>query len=139
MKTMLSREDYEKLRGANIVFMKLEEKILGQCNDEYQEYVKACGKVRSVIIGSDIKGSKIKKMGLGECINRDILRPELRQYLDSLQIKRRSQQLHNILLAIMLNKDKDESIIEAVEKSSANSETKKELIEKLNNAGISKK
>ena len=55
MKTLLSREDYEKLVDANKVFVELEEKILKQCKNEYQEYVRACGKVRSVIINSNIE------------------------------------------------------------------------------------
>ena len=55
MKTLLSREDYEKLKDANKVFEGLEEKILKQCKNEYQEYIRACGKVRSVIINSSIE------------------------------------------------------------------------------------
>ncbi|MCK4308120.1 hypothetical protein KAW50_07855 [candidate division WOR-3 bacterium] len=61
---------------------------------------------------------------------------ELDHYLDSLRIKRRSQQLDDILLAIMLNKDKD--IIEAIEESTIISETKKELIEWLSKGGINR-
>ena len=63
---------------------------------------------------------------------------ELDHYLDSLRIKRRRQQLDDILLAIMLNKNKNDGIIEAVEKSSVNSETKEELIELLNKCGVNK-
>ena len=55
MKTLLSREDYEKLRDANKVFTELEEKILKHCKSEYHEYIRACGKVRSVIINSSIE------------------------------------------------------------------------------------
>lgn len=55
MKTLLSKEDYEKLVEANKVFVSLEEKILKQFKGEYQEYIRACGKVRTVIINSNIE------------------------------------------------------------------------------------
>lgn len=74
-------------------------------------------------------------MGLGR---EDILRTDLRQYLTSLRIKRRSQYLHDTLLAILLNKDKDEDLIEAIEKSSCSSTTKEELIDWLHRSGTNK-
>lgn len=67
------------------------------------------------------------------------MKTDVEEYLKSLRIKRRRQQLEDILLAIILNKNENDGIIEAVENSSANSETKKELIEWLNTAGIKKK
>ena len=50
---------------------------------------------------------------------------ELDQYLISIRTKRIRQQRHDTLLAIMLNKNKNDSIIEAIEKVSINSEMKK--------------
>ena len=55
MKTVLSREDYERLKDANKVFTELEEMLSKEFEEEYQEYVRACGKVRSVIINSSIE------------------------------------------------------------------------------------
>ena len=55
MKTLLSREDYERLKDANKVFEGLEEMISKEFKDEYQKYIRACGKVRSVIINSSIE------------------------------------------------------------------------------------
>lgn len=60
------------------------------------------------------------------------LRSGLKYYLFSLGKKRRRQQLDDILLAIVLHKDKIESVIEAIEKSNTNSKTKKELIDWVN-------
>lgn len=61
---------------------------------------------------------------------------ELYQYLVSIREKRRRQQRHDNLLAIILNKNEKESIIEAVEKSTYSCETKEELIEWLSKGSI---
>lgn len=57
---------------------------------------------------------------------------ELKHYLFSLRKKRRKQQLDDILLAIIFNKNKDEDIVEAIEKSNINCKTKEELIDWIN-------
>ena len=64
--------------------------------------------------------------------------PELNQYMNSIRKKRNRQYLDDTLLAIMLNKNEDEDLIEAIEKANITSKTKKELIEWLNIAGIKK-
>ena len=63
---------------------------------------------------------------------------ELEQYLNSIRKKRNKQYLDNILLAITFHKEKNQDIVEAVEKADITSETKKELIELLNKCGINK-
>lgn len=67
------------------------------------------------------------------------MKTDVEEYIKSLRIKRRKQQLEDILLVIILNKNEDETVIEAVEVSSINPETKEELIEWLNTAGIKKR
>ena len=57
---------------------------------------------------------------------------KLKYYLYLLQRKRRKAQLEEMLLAIVLNKDKGENIIEAIEKCNISSETKKELTDWIN-------
>ena len=60
------------------------------------------------------------------------LGPELNQFLFLLRKKRRRQQRHDILLSIILNKEKEECIIEAIEKAIRFFKTKEELIEWIN-------
>ena len=64
--------------------------------------------------------------------NEVVLETKLKYHLFLLQKKRRSAQLEEMLLAIVLNKDKDENIIEAIEISNMNSETKNELTDWVN-------
>lgn len=67
-----------------------------------------------------------------------ILDSRLKHYLYLLRRKRRKQQLDDILLAIILNKEKTQDIIEAIESADITSETKEELIKWLNKSGIKK-
>jgi len=69
----------------------------------------------------------VRKMDLGPELNLALLR-----------IKRHRQQLHDNLLAIFLNKGKDEDLVGAIEESSFSSTTKEELIDWLSKFGINK-
>ena len=62
-------------------------------------------------------------------INEVSLDSKLKYYLFLLQKKRRKVQLEEMLLAIILHKDKTQSIKEAIEKSDINRKTKEELID----------
>ena len=62
-------------------------------------------------------------------INEISLDSKLKYYLFLLQKKRRKVQLEEMLLAIILHKDKTQSIKEAIEKSDINRKTKEELID----------
>ena len=64
--------------------------------------------------------------------NEVTLGSKLKYYLFLLQKKRRKAQLEEMLLAIILHKEADENIIEAIEKSNVNPETKRELIDWIN-------
>ena len=92
-----------------------------------------CGRTSRVILQGYY--DSIPKKRIKEYVD---LGPELRQYLDSLRKKRNKRYLDDTLLAIMLNKNENDGIMEAVEKANITSETRKELIGLLNKCGVNK-